>query len=126
MVHQDPHSGGIRRSTPVLFQDHDGQLRPIAYHSRKLQGAETRYATVEKECLATVWGVQKFERFLYGQHFVLETDHQPLKFLQRQPTNPRLIRWALQLQPYSFTVRVIRGIDMHGSDFMSRAVFAEK
>lgn len=107
----------------VLMQDKGGQLRPISYQSRKLNGAESRYATVEKECLATVWGVNKFERYLYGKHFTLETDHQPLKFLQKQPTNPRLMRWVLQLQPYSFTVRVIPGRDNHGADYLSRATY---
>ena len=105
----------------VLMQEFEGKLHPIAYQSRKLLDAETRYATVEKECLASVWGIQKFERYLYGRHFILETDHQPLKCLQKQPTNPRLTRWALQLQPYSFTVRVIAGKDNHGADFLSRA-----
>lgn len=104
----------------ILLQENGGQLRPIAYQSKKLHGAESRYATVEKECLAAVWGVQRFERYLYGRHFILETDHQPLKCLQRLPTNPRLIRWALQLQPYSYTVRVIPGKDNHGADYLSR------
>ncbi|KAL8595626.1 hypothetical protein ACOMHN_025662 [Nucella lapillus] len=105
----------------VLMQEKDGKLCPISYQSRKLNGAESRYATVEKECLATVWGISKFERYLYGKHFTLETDHQPLKFLQKQLTNPRLMRWVLQLQTYHFTVRVIPGKDNHGADFLSRA-----
>ncbi|KAK7113091.1 uncharacterized protein [Littorina saxatilis] len=109
----------------VLMQEQDKTLRPLAYQSKKLNGAESRYATVEKECLATVWGIQKFERYLYGRHFTLETDHQPLKCLQRQPTNPRLMRWALQLQPYDFTVRVIPGCDNHGADYLSRASYCD-
>ncbi|KAK7109283.1 hypothetical protein V1264_013350 [Littorina saxatilis] len=107
----------------VLMQEKDGRLRPISYQSLKLKGAESRYATVEKECLATVWGIDKFERFLYGKRFTLETDHQPLKCLQKQPTNPRLMRWALQLQPYNFSVRVIPGKDNHGADYLSRATY---
>ena len=107
----------------VLLQEHKGRLHPIAYQSRKLQNAELNYSVVEKECLATVWGVQKFERYLYGKHFVLETDHQPLKFLQRNPSNPRLMRWSLQLQPYDFHVRVIPGKDNHGADYLSRAEY---
>ncbi|KAK7110753.1 uncharacterized protein [Littorina saxatilis] len=104
----------------VLMQLHGEKLHPVAYQSKKLLGAESRYATVEKECLATVWGVQKFERYLYGRHFVLETDHQPLKCLQRNPTNPRLLRWSLQLQPYSFTINYIPGKDNLGADYLSR------
>ena len=106
----------------VLLQDHGKGPQPIAYASKKFSETERHYATVEKECMATVWGVQKFERFLYGKHFILETDHQPLKTLQRRkPTNPRLMRWSLQLQPYSFTVRVIPGKDNHGADYLSRS-----
>jgi hypothetical protein len=106
----------------VLMQDQGRGLQPIAYASKKLNGAESRYATVEKECLATVWGIKKFERFLYGKHFILETDHQPLRHLQRQkPNNPRLMRWALQLQPYSFSIRVIPGKDNLGADYLSRS-----
>ncbi|XP_070198733.1 uncharacterized protein [Littorina saxatilis] len=104
----------------VLMQLHGEKLHPVAYQSKKLLGAESRYATVEKECLATVWGVQKFERYLKGRHFVLETDHQPLKCLQRNPTNPRLLRWSLQLQPYSFTINYIPGKDNLGADYLSR------
>ena len=105
----------------VLLQDKGQGPQPIAYASKKLNGAEKNYATVEKECFATVWGIQRFERYLYGRHFVLETDHQPLQYLQRmKPTNARLMRWALQLQPYSFTVKVIPGKDNIGADYLSR------
>ena len=106
----------------VLLQDFGEGLRPLAYASRKLNSAEQNYATVEKECLATIWGVRKFERYLYGTEFSLETDHQPLKYLQEtKQTNSRLMRWALQLQPYSFVVKVIPGIENHDADYLSRA-----
>ena len=105
----------------VLLQDQGKGPQPVAYASKKLNGAERNYATVEKECLATVWGIQKFERYLYGRQFVLETDHQPLQYLQRmKPTNARLMRWALQLQPYVFTIKVIPGKDNIGADYLSR------
>ncbi|KAL8573663.1 hypothetical protein ACOMHN_007216 [Nucella lapillus] len=66
----------------VLLQEHDGQKFPVKYASRKLSKCEQGYATVEAECLAVVWGVQKFQKYLYGNQFIIETDHQPLKFLQ--------------------------------------------
>ena len=104
----------------VLLQEEEGVLKPVAYQSKKLSETEKRYSTVEKECYATVWGIKNFERFLYGKHFILETDHQPLRNLQLNPTNSRLMRWALQLQPYSFTVRYIPGKENHGADYLSR------
>jgi len=106
----------------VLLQERAEKLHPVAFASRKLSDAEERYSTIEKECLAVVWGVQKFQTYLWGQHFVLETDHQPLRFLSTaKVANSRLMRWALLLQTYDYTVRVIQGSRNVGADYLSRA-----
>ena len=105
----------------VLLQEEDGAKKPVAYASRKLKKAELSYATIEKECLAIVWAILKFSRFLYGQQFVLETDHQPLLYLNRSKVaNARLMRWALMLQPYRFRIVAIAGKDNVGADYLSR------
>ncbi|XP_070203545.1 uncharacterized protein [Littorina saxatilis] len=107
----------------VLMQDNGKGLQPVAYASRKLNKAERNYATIEKECLAAVWAVKKYEPYLYAVHFTLETDHQPLQYLRKSKTeNGRLMRWAIQLQQYSFTVKVIKGVDNVGADYMSRSI----
>jgi hypothetical protein len=35
-------------------------------------------------------------------------------------SNSRLMRWAMQLQPYNFSVEAIPGKDNVGADFLSR------
>lgn len=52
----------------VLSQDN----RPVAFHSRSLQGSELNYASVEKEALAIVDAVEKWRHFLIGRHFILK------------------------------------------------------
>ncbi|XP_069138852.1 uncharacterized protein [Argopecten irradians] len=105
----------------ILLQEEDGNPLPVAFASRKLKTSERAYAVIEKECLAVIWGITKFERYLYGRSFILETDHQPLVYLNKlKGTNARLMRWALILQPYRFTIRAIRGKDNVGADFLSR------
>ena len=105
----------------VLLQDEDGEKFPVAYASKKLSTRERSYAVIEKECFAVVWGIQKFHQYLYGREFVLETDHQPLTYLNKSKTdNSRLMRWALQLQPYRFRIVAIKGSDNVGADYLSR------
>ncbi|KAL8591322.1 hypothetical protein ACOMHN_041663 [Nucella lapillus] len=105
----------------VLLQETEGDLQPVAYASKKLSATEKNYSTIEKECLGIVWGIKKFEAYLYGTIFVQETYHRPLQYLRKNKTdNGRLMRWALQLQQYTFTLRIIPGVDNVGADYMSR------
>lgn len=105
----------------VLLQCEGDQKLPVAYASRKLEDSESVYATVEKECLAIVWAIQKFQKYLYEQEFVLETDHSPLVYLNKSKvTNARLMCWALSLQPYRFRIEAIKEKDNVGADYLSR------
>ena len=107
----------------VLLQAHEGRLHPVAYASKKLSDRECRYPVSEKECLGVIYGVQRFHKYLYAKKFILETDHKPLEILGGRPSSsPRLMRWALALQAYTFGVRVIPGIENLGADFLSRHV----
>ena len=105
----------------ILMQDHDGILFPVSYISKKLLPRETNYATVEKECYAIVWAIGKFQSYLLGNEFTLQTDHKPLTYLDKaKHNNHRLMRWTLSLQPYSYIVEAIKGSDNIGSDYLSR------
>ncbi|XP_068238306.1 uncharacterized protein [Palaemon carinicauda] len=66
----------------VLLQYIDGESYPVAFASKKLLPPETRYAAIERECLAIVWGIKKFEYYLMGRKFLLESDHKPLMYLE--------------------------------------------
>lgn len=61
----------------VLIQLVNEEKLSVGYASRKLQDRERSYAVIEKDCLAVVWGVQKFQQYLYDQEFLLEIGYQP-------------------------------------------------
>ena len=53
---------------------------------------------------------------------MLETDLQPLKYLQQATTgNSRLMRWALLLQPFCFRIEAIKGKENVGADYLRHA-----
>lgn len=107
----------------VLMQKVDGVKFPTFYASKKFTKCQRNYAVIEKEALAIVWAVKKFEAYLYGREFTIETDHQPLKCINRSKVvNSRIMRWALALQPYRYKIEVIKGKENFGADFLSRAV----
>ncbi|XP_064470233.1 uncharacterized protein LOC135384984 [Ornithodoros turicata] len=105
----------------MLLQEYEGVLHPVSCASRKLTGAETAYATVEKEGLALVWGINRFKPYLIGVPFTVQTDHRPLQYLNKcKHVNQRVLRWSLMLQEYDFKVEYIRGSDNVGADYLSR------
>ena len=106
----------------VLLQYFDCVPMPVAYASQKLHDREMRYSAVERECLGIVWGIQRFGYYLYGTKFILETDHRPLQYLESfKGSNSRLMRWSLSLQPFTFQVVHISGINNHLADILSRS-----
>lgn len=55
----------------ILSQGKIGEDLPISYASRTLNDAETKYATIEKELLAILFGVANFRPYIYGRKFTL-------------------------------------------------------
>ena len=105
----------------IVLQEENGKKVPVAYASRKLKQSKRSYAVIEKECLALVWAVQKFSRYLYGTPCTVETDHCPLKYLnEAKLKNATLMRWALILQPYRIHINAIKGSENVGADYLSR------
>jgi len=105
----------------ILAQHMDGEEKTISYASRSLKTHERKYATIERECLALVWGIKHFRPYLYGKEFEVITDHNPLKWLgnARDP-HSRLSRWSLALQSYAFSIKHRPG-KLHGNvDSLSR------
>ena len=89
----------------ILLQESEGVLHPVGYASRKLESRERNYSTIERECLAVVWAIEKFDMYLFNIPFTIQTDHKPLVYLDRSKgLNRRLVRWAMFLQEYRYRV----------------------
>ena len=64
----------------VLMQ----QGHPLAFISKALSATHQAWSAYDKEMLAILFAVKKWHYFLVSRHFIIRTDHQPLKYLMEQ------------------------------------------
>ena len=109
----------------VLLQ----QGQPIAFASRSLSETERGYSQIEKEALAIVFACERYDQYLHGRSFRVETDHKPLEAIVKKPIHKapkRLQRMLMRLQKYSMKVEYVPGPQMYISDMLSRAFVQTK
>ena len=112
----------------LLLQQHKVGVecvwKPVAYASRSMTSAETRYAQIEKELLSITFACERFHQFIYGARVIAETDHKPLISNFKKNLNDcplRIQRMLLRLQRYDLDVQFIPGKELVAADALSRA-----
>ena len=100
----------------------------MAFFSRTLNKSEHHHPAVEKEACAIVEAVQKWSHYLYGRHFKLITDQRSVSFMydrkraKSKIKNDKIMRWCLELSPYSYDIIYRPGPENKGADAFSRLV----
>ncbi|CAK9300118.1 unnamed protein product [Gordionus sp. m RMFG-2023] len=100
----------------VLFHtEKDGKEKPIAFASRTLLKSEMNYTNIEREALAIMFAIRRFQEYLIGTKFTIITDHKPLvhiftKGLKDNSTmSLRLQKWNITLGGYDFNIKYKAG-----------------
>lgn len=109
----------------VLIQD----SKPVAFGSASLTESQQRYAQIEKELLAVIYGLEHFNYYTYGRPVVVQTDHKPLLGLSKKPydlISPRLQRLLLRLNRYDVKLEYVPGKELLIADALSRAQSTEE
>ena len=107
----------------VLQQKINSVWSPIAFFSRKLQPAETRYSTFDRELLAVYLAIRHFRHFVEGRSFFVVTDHKPLTFALTNPSkqhSPRQIRHLDFVSQFTTDIRFLQGSSNLAADALSR------
>ena len=94
------------------------------YASRALTKIEQNYQNLEREALGTIWGMEKFNYFLYGKEFILKTDQKPLVSISKKhmiDISPRVQRLTVRSFPYlPFKVVYKKWADIPVADALSQ------
>ena len=107
----------------VLQQYIDGDWHPIAYFSRGLKSAETRYSTFDRELLAVYLAIRHFRYFVEGRQFHILTDHKPLVYALTTCSDkhsPRQARHLDFIAQFTADIRHVKGVDNIPADTLSR------
>ena len=75
-LHTDASTSGLGAVLSQLNDDHKEYV--IAYASRSLNEAEQNYPTTNLECLAIVWAIEHFYKYLEAKFFFI-TGHSVLQ-----------------------------------------------
>nr|ABD78322.1 polyprotein [Primula vulgaris] len=97
------------------------EKRPIAFFSKALKGRLLTLSTYEKELYALVQAIQKWRPYICCQEFIVNTDHQSLKYLLEQKiSTPSQQKWLSKLLGYNFKIYYKQGALNKAADALSR------
>jgi hypothetical protein len=111
IIHTD---ASLKQLGAVISQDN----RPIAFYSRKLNPAQTRYTTTERELLSIVETLKEFRNILLGHRIRIYTDHKNLTYTTFN--TERVMRWRLIIEEYAPEFIYLKGEHNIVADALSR------
>nr|CAH8876148.1 unnamed protein product [Trichobilharzia regenti] len=107
----------------VLQQLVDKEWQPLAFFSRRLQLAETKYSTFGRELLAMYCAIRHFRHSVEGREFIIFTDHKPLTYSLNSPSDkysPRESRQLDYVSQFTSDIRHVSGVNNTVADALSR------
>jgi RNase H-like domain found in reverse transcriptase len=84
--------------------------RPVAFYSRNLNPAQTRYTTTERELLSMVETLKEIRNILLGQQIIVHPDHANLTY--KHFNAGQVTRWRLYIEKHSLDLQEIQGATM--------------
>ncbi|GJZ43956.1 zinc finger, CCHC-type containing protein [Tanacetum coccineum] len=101
----------------ILSQDE----HPVAYFSKGFYLSNRVKSAYDRELLALVLAVQKWNHYLLGRHFIVRIDHYTLKFLLEQRiTSTEQQQLLFKFKPYDFSIHHQARKENRGADAFSR------
>jgi hypothetical protein len=95
----------------VLLQEEDGKEFLVAYVSRCLLDAETRYVFMEKLCLSLYYVCSKFRYYIISNSCIVAYQYDVIKHILLKPIlSGRIGKWAYALVEYNLAYELLRSM----------------
>lgn len=110
----------------------DGTERPIRYASQTLSETQQRYAMIDKEAYAIIFGVKKFYQYVYNRKFILHCDNKSVSQIFSQNKGlpvlsaTRMQHYAIYLQAFDYEIRYRKSEQNCNADGLSRLAVNNK
>lgn len=109
----------------ALFQEQDGQIKPIAFASRRANTTESKYAPTLLELVGLCFAIKKFRHLIWMEEIIIFTDHKPLVSLVKSTKDDfmlpaQMVRCLIFLRNHNVTVKYKAGKSLELVDTLSR------
>ena len=118
-LHTDASSLGV--GAMLMQRTTDGPVVVVAYYSKQTTPDQRCYHSYELETMAVVFALRHFRVYLLGLQFKVVTDCNALRTtFTKRDLLPRVGRWWLEVQDFTFDVEYRPGAKMAHVDALSR------
>jgi hypothetical protein len=95
----------------VLTQEEAGKEFMVAYASRRLLDAETRYTHVDKLCLSLYYVCSKFRHYILSSCCIITCQHDVIKYMmQKLILSGWMGKWAYSLIEYDLAYESMKAV----------------
>nr|XP_029148743.1 uncharacterized protein LOC114925331 [Arachis hypogaea] len=100
------------------------EKRVIAFFSEKLNLAQHKYSTYDKELYALVRALEVWQHYLLPKEFVIHADHESLKHLKGQgKLDKRHAKWVKFIETFLYVIAFKQGKENVVVDALSQSAF---
>ena len=94
--------------------------KPVYFISHKLNKSQINYSTVEKECFAIMYSLERLHHWVSCSQIICKTDHMPLKYLLSSHfKNRKIASWQMNIAEYNIDIEYLPGKQNLIADLMS-------
>lgn len=108
----------------ALHQVINEELQPLGFYSKKLNNAQTKYSTYDRELLAIYMAIKHFRYVIEGRDLTVLTDHKPLTYAlskkESKSDSPRRLRQLDFIAQFCTKINYVEGKSNSAADFLSR------